>query len=108
MFSSMIHAAITTVPPQALAMMNSPLARQLAEKFAKRVRPTPDTRTEQVVEQAYTLALSRPPSEAERQQMANFINTQAASYGDNNKAMELAVADYCQVMFCLNEFVFVD
>ena len=29
------HRDVTTVPPQALAMMNSPLVRQLAEKFAK-------------------------------------------------------------------------
>ncbi len=29
------HRDVTTVPPQSLALMNSPLVRQLAEKFAK-------------------------------------------------------------------------
>ena len=40
--------------------------------------------------------------------MVSFINTQAASYGGTGKAMDLAVVDYCQMMLCLNEFVFVD
>ena len=31
-----------------------------------------------------------------------------SAYGGNAQAMELAVADYCQMMLCLNEFVFVD
>ena len=102
------HRDVTTVPPQALAMMNSPLVRQLAEKFAKRICAVPNTSPDQLVSEAYALALSRPPTDTERQQMIGFINTQAASYGGTDKARELAVADYCQMMLCLNEFLFVD
>jgi hypothetical protein len=102
------HRDVTTVPPQALAMMNSPLARQLAEKFAKRIRAAPDVSPEQLVDQAYASALSRPPTESEKQRMIGFINTQAASYGGGDQGMDRAVADYCQLMLCLNEFVFVD
>ncbi len=102
------HRDITTVPPQALAMMNSPLIRQLAEKFARRIRGGSAKTPEQIVEEAYALALSRPPTDVEKTQMVDFINAQAASYGDNDKALEMAVVDYCQMMFCLNEFVFVD
>ncbi len=102
------HRIVTTVPPQALAMMNSSLARQLSEKFAKRIRGAAETTPEQIVEQAYTLALSRPPSAEEKAQMVGFINAQAASYGSAGDAMDLAVADYCQMMLCLNEFIFVD
>lgn len=102
------HRDVTTVPPQALALMNSPLARQLSEKFAKRIHPSAETKPAQVVEQAYLLALSRPPTDAEKQRMTAFVEAQAASYGGDDKAMELAVADYCQLMLCLNEFVFVD
>ena len=99
---------VTTVPPQALAMMNSPLVRQLAEKFAKRVRPSADVPIDDVVESAYSIALSRPPTESEQETMTRFIESQAASYGDHAAATDRAVADFCQTMFCLNEFIFID
>ncbi|MGY8766916.1 MAG: PSD1 and planctomycete cytochrome C domain-containing protein [Pirellulales bacterium] len=102
------HRDVTTVPPQALALMNSPLARQLSEKFAKRIYASPETTTEQVVNQAYDLALSRVPTETEKKQMIEFIAGQAASYGNSDKAMNQAVVDYCQIMLCLNEFLFID
>lgn len=102
------HRDATTVPPQALAMMNSPLARQLAEKFTKRLRTVPDTPPEQLVAQAYAIALSRPPSDLERAQMVDFIDRQTTAYGGGEKGMDLAVADYCQMMLCLNEFIFID
>ena len=102
------HRNVTTVPPQALAMMNSPFVRRLAEKFAKRVRPLPDVPLEQVVNEAYALALSRPPRDAEKQRMVGFIQSQAASYGGDAQGQSRAVGDFCQLMFCLNEFIFID
>jgi hypothetical protein len=99
---------VTTVPPQALALMNSPLTRQLAEKFAKRIYVSSETTTEQVVGKAYGIALSRAPSVAEMKQMSDFITVQAASYGDSDNSLNLAVIDYCQIMLCLNEFLFID
>ena len=40
--------------------------------------------------------------------MAAFIQGQAASYGSDAQAMKLAIADFCQTVICLNEFIFVD
>ena len=102
------HRDVTTVPPQALALMNSPLTRQLAEKFAKRIYESSETPTDEVVARAYNLALSRGPTAIELKQMSNFITSQADSYGDEDNSMILAVTDYCQIMLCLNEFVFID
>jgi hypothetical protein len=99
---------VTTVPPQALAMMNSPLIRQHAEKLAVRIRAAGSTSPEAVVQSAYQLTLSRPPEASELEQMTGFITTQAASYGKDANAMNNAVADYCQLMLCLNEFVYFD
>ena len=99
---------VTTVPPQALAMMNSPFIRKLAEEFAKRVRPDKQKNLEQTVNDVYAIALSRQPSPEEQQQMLQFIHYQTESYGANPQAGELAVADFCQLIFCMNEFVFVD
>lgn len=98
---------VTTVPPQALAMMNSPWVRQIAEKLATRVRADAATPPE-IVESTFWATLSRGPSDAERERMTAFLTAQAESYGNDAKAMNLAVADYCQLMLCLNEFVYVD
>ncbi len=102
------HRNVTTVPPQALAMMNSAFIRGLAEKFAKRVEPSPDATPEQIVENAYALALSRSPTAEEKRRMVGFLESQTASYGGNAQGKARAVADYCQLMFCLNEFIFID
>ncbi|MBL47409.1 MAG: hypothetical protein CMP28_00435 [Roseibacillus sp.] len=98
----------TTVPPQALAMMNSPYVREMAEKFARRIRPDDKVPADEVVRRAYTRALARPPTPGEQRQMVAFIEGQAASYGSDAQAMQLAVADFCQTVICLNEFIFVD
>jgi hypothetical protein len=99
---------VTTVPPQALALMNSPLTRQLAEKFAKRIYGSSETTIEQVINQAYALALSRSPTDLEMNQMSDFVSSQAVSYGNSDNSMNQAVVDYCQLMLCLNEFLFID
>jgi len=99
---------VTTVPPQALALMNSPLIRKMAEKLANRVQKENGGTTAGIVETTFWTVLSRAPSAAERDHLAAFIKTQAASYGNDAKAMNTAVADYCQLMLCLNEFVYVD
>lgn len=99
---------VTTVPPQALAMMNSPLVRKLSEQFAKRISVPAEVSSVIIVGKAYSLALSREPDKSEMSQMAAFIDSQTASYGGGGKAKERAIADFCQLMFCLNEFIFVD
>ncbi|MFT5095122.1 MAG: hypothetical protein ACI93T_003969, partial [Porticoccaceae bacterium] len=99
---------VTTVPPQALAMMNSPFVRTIADKFAARISSDKDLATEDIVERAYWLALSRPPETGEVERMTAFLNSQTQSYGNDDKGKKLALTDYCQIMLCLNEFVIVD
>ena len=89
-------------------MMNSSYVRELAEKFALRVRPDKTVAISEVIHRAYSHALSRPPSTAEEQQMSAFIEGQAESYGNTEEAMKMAIADFCQTVICLNEFIFVD
>ena len=107
------HRDVTTVPPQALAMMNSPLVRQLAEKFAKRVRRRSAERVDRNRSSSTGLRawrLSRPPTDAEQAADDRFHSTmQAASYGDDAEANEQWPSPISvQLMLCLNEFVFVD
>jgi hypothetical protein len=94
----------TTATTQALAMMNSPFVRAQAERLAKRVAGgTPEVS----VEKAYRIALGRAPSADESKRMAGFIK----HLSDETKrpaGLAAATADFCQVLLCLNEFIYVD
>jgi hypothetical protein len=73
--------------------------------------PTPPEGTESGVVQGYRLALGRGPTSAELRDTAAFIMAQSAAYRGEGKAAEadlLAWADFCQVLFGLNEFVYVE
>ena len=98
----------STVAPQALAMLNSPFIRELSGGFAKRVRPDAKTSLADAVTSAYRLALARTPSSSEKEAMQTFIKAQTASRKGQANAEELAVRDFCQLLFCSNEFVYVD
>ncbi len=97
--------SVTTVPTQSLAFMNSPLVRSAAQKLAVRVRAKTDAES---IEQAYLIALARRPTEGERLRMTSFIANQAESYGKAPQARDQALTDFCQVLLCLNEFIYVD
>ncbi|MDA1265452.1 MAG: DUF1549 and DUF1553 domain-containing protein, partial [Planctomycetota bacterium] len=63
----------TTIAPQALLLMNSPLAREAARGFARRVSQQP---TEDAVERAYWLAFGRAPSPDEAGAAQVFLDGQ--------------------------------
>lgn len=96
---------VTTVPTQALVMMNSSLVRQQAEKLADRARPSPGEPVAMSVERAYRIALGRDPSPAESQRMTAFLAAQAVGSSDSGRK---ALVECCHTLLCLNEFVYVD
>jgi hypothetical protein len=99
----------TTVPTQSLAMMNSPFVRQQAEKLAQRIRPSKELPLTTSVDQAYRIAFARAPSESERAQMLAFIEAQRSIPGsDPATNVDQALVEFCQVLLCLNEFVYID
>jgi hypothetical protein len=98
----------TTVPTQALAMMNSPFVRQAAEKLAQRVLPAKDAPMGAAVDRAYRIAFARLPSAEERSRMVAFIDGQRSAMGGNDAATSKALTEFCHVLLCLNEFVYVD
>jgi hypothetical protein len=99
----------TIVPTQALAMMNSPFVRQQAERLAQRIRPAPDVALPTAVDSAYQIAFCRLPASAERDRMVAFIEQQRqAAAGDASQQLATALVEFCQVLICLNEFVYVD
>lgn len=98
----------STVAPQALTLMNSPTISDWAGKFAARVRPKAEIALPEAVDAAYQTALSRKPESDEKQQMLAFIETQKQSRSTAANAEDLAFRDFCHLLLCTNEFVYVD
>ena len=98
----------STVAPQALAMLNSSFIRDLATKFSGKVRPNNETSIADAIDSAYQIALSRPATDDEKKSMAAFIERQKMLRGENPNAEALAVRDFCHLVLCLNEFVFIE
>lgn len=98
----------TTVPTQALTMLNSPFVRQQAEKLAAQIKPAADKPLVDAIDKAYQIALARSPSETERQTMLGFVDAQKVALGGRPQDLDQALAEFCHVLLCLNEFVYVD
>jgi hypothetical protein len=99
----------TTVPTQALVMLNSPLVRQQAEKLAKRIAPTSNTPVKESIQTAYRIAFSRLPDDHELEEMRKFMDAQQKIMGAANSVnQEKALIEFCHTLLCLNEFVYID
>lgn len=100
---------VTTVPTQALAMMNSPFVRQQAEKLFARIKPAADEPLATTIERGYQIAFGRSPREDEGTRMLAFIDAQKSAMGaDSPETTNKALVEFCHVLLCLNEFVYID
>lgn len=97
----------TTVAPQALLMMNNPQVRQWAKSFAARVGKEAKSPGE-AIQRAYRIALNREPTAEELADGVAFVKREEASYNGKANARELALTDFCQVVMCLSEVMYVD
>ena len=87
--------ATTTTPLQALALLNSPLADELAQAMTERVERLGGKNAEDRIRAIYQHALQRAPSGEELAAALPF----AAEHG---------LREFCLVLFNSNEFVYVD
>ena len=86
---------VSTVAPQALALMNSPFTTQQAEAFALRIRNEARDDPEQFVNGGWRLALGRLPTDTERQKAVEYLK--------RNSLPQL-----CLMLFNMSEFLYVD
>ncbi|MGE3803702.1 MAG: PSD1 and planctomycete cytochrome C domain-containing protein [Gemmataceae bacterium] len=93
----------TTVPAQALFLMNSPFVVLHSKYFAERLLALPNIEDAKRVEQAYLIALSRPPSVAERDRALAFIRETASVLNKKNDP-SAAWASFCQALLASAEF----
>ena len=84
-----------------------PQVRSWAEALAKRVQAEGKDASGAIA-RAYAICFSRAPTSEEAQTASAFVAQQSESYTKENKpdATSLALADFCQVLFGLNEFVY--
>jgi hypothetical protein len=105
---------VTTVAPQALALLNDPFVRTRAGDFANRLLKDTDGDPARVIDRAYQLAFGRPPTKSERDAGVEFLaqqNRERSARDPKQPRDEIrrqALTDYCQVLFGLNEFIYVD
>ncbi len=99
---------VTTVPTQALFMMNSPQVIDNANKLAQRLTEQIDDPSDRV-RQAYRLTVSRSPTEQEIDRALQFIRETETLLQEDPKRNEddaqwIAWSGFCQSLFATSEF----
>jgi len=99
----------TTVAPQALLLLNNTHVRTAATAFAKQLLSSQKTDPDAVTA-ACRQALGRAPDKDELADTLQFLQTQTAAYQAAGKPepRQRALADFCQTLFGLNEFSYID
>ena len=104
----------TTLPTQALAMMNSTFVRDIADRLTKRVFQ-PGTEPAAAIAQASRIALGRAPSTIEQARLVKFYEQQLEMLGPPSADAKAtaaqttrALTETCLVLLCMNEFIYVD
>ncbi len=95
----------TTVPTQALTMLNSKFVNDQAVLFAQRLRSGSDASIEAQVKRGLELAFQRQPEAAEIRHCAGLIRKLKAEKGLSNEA---AMERFALLVLNLNEFVYLD
>jgi hypothetical protein len=113
--------SISTVAPQALALLNNDFVHEQSDAFAERVIREVGGDTARQIERAWWLALSRQPSDGERDAALTHLHRQYARFVSNahngesdasapkqSDAQRQALASLCHVLLNTNEFIYVD
>tara|TARA_R100001132_G_scaffold27531_1_gene34947 strand:+ start:12745 stop:15576 length:2832 start_codon:yes stop_codon:yes gene_type:complete len=100
---------VSTVSPQSLMLLNNERVHSLSHAFASRVRNLlPDDQKQDQgaqIDLVYQLALSRLPSQAERQLGQSTLQELAVLWQDNPEA---ALDTYCHTIFNSAAFLYID
>ena len=107
----------STVATQALHLMNNGMVHELAERFAERVSRQAGADPAKQIERTYLLALSRLPSDEEKQVGLNALsklteqwtaNLVGAGTESRDLADRKALATYCHALMNSAGFLYVD
>ena len=93
--------SVTTVPSQALAMLNGPFVHQQAERWGKRIAAQQGSETERLA-RTFETATGRLPDESEAVELQELVSELSRSSGDR------VWQDVAHVLFNLYEFSVVE
>ncbi len=93
----------TVVPTQALALLNSPLARAQSAAFARRLLRECGDQPKAIAARAWRLAFGRPITAAEMARALRFLRERSAV-----QESSAALAELCLALFNTNEFIYID
>jgi hypothetical protein len=101
---------VSTVAPQALALLNNGFSVRMARAFAERVAREAGRTPCHRVNRAFWLALGRQPRADERDLLLDMLDrhTELHARQKHVSPEQAALVDLCRVLFNLNEFIYVD
>ena len=96
----------TIISPQALLFMNNEQVRKAALALSRNFE---QQSTESAIINGYKSVIGRAPNQVEQKASAKFIEQQELAYLNSGRknGLKLALIDFAQVLFGLNEFVYV-
>jgi hypothetical protein len=97
----------TTVPTQALTLLNNEFVLLQSQHFAARVREAAGPEPAIRVRTAYQIALGRDPTSRELAGNLRFLDEQKAQHASAADPAMNALIDLCNVILNLNEFLYV-
>jgi len=103
---------VSTVAPQSLMLMNGVFVLEQSDYLAQRLMAEAGEDRPALIDRAWQLIYSRPPSDSERADAEQFLTEQTellkARAGKKDDPRLQAVASLCQVLLSSNEFLYVD
>ena len=96
------------MPLQSLTLLNSEFAVRRGHSFAKRILSEAEKSDEDHIRQAFVLATGSPCEDDIAAESLAFIKQQQELYAESSDSQHKAWADFCQVLFGLNEFVYIE
>lgn len=97
----------TTVPQQALFLMNSPFVLEQAEQLAKRTEIESAKTDDERIKKLYQFALGRSPTAEELAEATEFLKANVDTPAKDSKALT-PLQRLAHVLLMSNEFAFVD
>jgi hypothetical protein len=92
--------SVSTVAPQALFLLNHPFVMEQKAALARLILAADKADNKERIQKAYILLYARPPTEEEMQIGQDFLSRE----GSSAQAWE----EFCEILLCANEFIFVD
>jgi hypothetical protein len=103
---------VTTVAPQALALLNNRFVHEQSEEMARRIVADVGSDLSRQVRRVWQLALSRSPSDQEIVVALDHLNSQRTYFdskvSSRKNSRRLALASLCHVLLNTNEFMYID